>query len=284
MSLSVSKLAWAILAPTTLLLIALTLAFLLYRRRPALSRGLLGAAWLFVFAISALPVDRWAIEPLQQRFPPATALQPGHVDGVIVLGGAILNTDIPLSGLPALGEPGERATTFFVLAQRYPDAKLVFSGGNGPIPPPPGVSEADSAKALFTAMGLPPDRVIYERDSRTTWENVVFSKALVAPKPGERWLLVTSAWHMPRAVGCFRANGWPVIAFPVDYLGYNDKAWFGFDAPHVLVGLNYAIKEWIGLVSYHLMGRTDTWLPRETRSDFRDAPPAPASPSMEQPT
>jgi uncharacterized SAM-binding protein YcdF (DUF218 family) len=273
MSFVLSKIVGALLAPMTLLLLALAVAFVTARWRPRLSRGLLGLSLLLVLALSTVPIDHWLIDPLEHRFPDALTLQPGHVDGIIVLGGAILNTDIPFNGQPGLGDAGERATAFFELARRYPDARLVFSGGGGGIPSPAGVSEADSAKVLFNGMGLSEDRVIYERESRTTWENAQFSKQLVRPKPGERWLLVTSAWHMPRAVGCFRRNGWPVIAYAVDYLGYSDKAWLGFDAPHVLLGLNYAVKEWIGLVSYHLMGRTDTWLPSETRSDFRETPP-----------
>jgi uncharacterized SAM-binding protein YcdF (DUF218 family) len=277
MSYVLSKLIWALLAPMSLLLIALTIALLTMRRSPALSRSLIGASLLLVLALLVTPLDHWLVDPLQHRFPPALELQLDRVDGIIVLGGAIQNDDIPFNGQAALSEAGERATAFFQLSRRFPDARLVFTGGSGSIPSPRGVSEADSARVLFEGMGLADERVIYERESRNTWENALFSKQLVRPQPGERWLLVTSAWHMPRAVGCFRQNGWPVIAWPVDYLGYDKPPWFGFDAPHHLVTLNYALKEWIGLLSYHLMGRTDAWLPRETRSDFRAVPAAPAS-------
>lgn len=269
-----SKALWALASPAGLLAITLLAAFLAARRRPGLSRGLVGTALVMVLALLLTPLDHWVVDPLQHRFPAANDLELDRVDGIIVLGGAISNTDLPFNGLPGLSDAAERVPAFFILAQRYPQAKLVFAGGGGGIPAPQGVSEADSARVLFKAMGIAEDRVIYERNSRTTWENAQFSKAIVQPQPGERWLLVTSAWHMPRAVGCFRASGWPVIAWPVDYIGYYWRPWFGFEAPARLTTLNYAIKEWIGLVSYHLMGRTDAWLPRETRSDFRETPPA----------
>ncbi len=261
MNFVISKIIGALFAPGTVLMLVLLLAWGWARRRPRASRLLLGVALGFVTLLSVTPIGRWAIDPLQHRFPPAKTLDLDHVDGIILLGGAITNDDLTFTGLPALTSAGERATTFLALARRFPDARLVFSGGGGGIPSPPGVSEADSARILFPAIGLPAERIVFERESRTTWENAQFSKALVQPRPGERWLLLTSAWHMPRAIGCFRASGWPVTAYAVDYLGYSDKPWFGFEAARNLEALTLAVKEWIGLVGYHLQGRTDAWLP-----------------------
>ena len=97
-------------------------------------------------------------------------------------------------------------TTFVILAKRYPGAKLVFTGGSGAIEQ--GVSnEAEYARILLEQLGLPPDRVVFETTSRTTWENAVNTYALVKPQPSESWILLTSASHMPRAVGVFRKLG-----------------------------------------------------------------------------
>lgn len=110
---------------------------------------------------------------------------------------------------------------------------------------------------------MPRDRLILEERSRNTRENARFSAELANPKPGERWLLVTSAWHMPRAVGCFRRAGFPVTAYPVDYrtAGPRDATRFNTFASDGLLEFDLAVKEWIGLVAYKLAGYTDAWMP-----------------------
>jgi uncharacterized SAM-binding protein YcdF (DUF218 family) len=253
-----SKLVWALLSPLSLLFLALLLALLLQRRRPALSRGLLALGLLFIAALGLTPLAHWAVLPLQQRFPIPAQL-PARVDGIVVLGGAISpQNDQP--GQTALNPPAERVTNFVILAQRYPDARLVYSGGSGEVRDQ-SMREADAAKPLLEALGIAPQRMIYERDSRNTWENALYSKKLADPKPGETWLLITSAWHMPRAVGCFRRAGWSgIVPYPVDFQDTQPE-WGGFDADGHLYALGMAEKEWIGLLAYHLMGRTDALFP-----------------------
>jgi uncharacterized SAM-binding protein YcdF (DUF218 family) len=251
-----SKIAWALLSPCTLLALALLLAFLLHRRRPALSRGLVGLSLLFIAALSLTPLAHWTIAPLERRFPPPQL--PAKVDGIIVLGGAIEVED-SRPGQPALNDSAERITALVALARRYPDARLVYSGGSGLVRNQT-QREADLARPLFEAMGIAPDRVIYERDSRNTWENAVDSRKLADPRPGQTWLLVTSSWHMPRSVGCFRKAGWTVLPYPVDYLD-NRTQWVGFDVVEPLHALSTAEREWLGLLAYHLMGRTDALFP-----------------------
>jgi uncharacterized SAM-binding protein YcdF (DUF218 family) len=222
-----------------------------------LSRGLLGLMLLALAAVAVLPVTRWVIGPLEQRFP--VPQLPDKVDGIIVLGGAI---DLDSTGnpdMPAVNGAGERLLAFAELARRYPDARLVYSGGSGLVSDQD-AREADLAKPLFLTLGLDVTRTLYERDSRNTWENAVISKRLVKPQPGQTWLLVTSAWHMPRAVGCFRQVGWNVLPYPVDYLG-RTKPWLGLDAINQLHSIGIAEKEWIGLVAYWLMGRSDALFP-----------------------
>lgn len=102
------------------------------------------------------------------------------------------------------------------LARRYPQARLVFTGGSGNLGGG-SPSESEIVGRYADPMGLPRTRLILEDRSRNTRENAAFTADMVKPKPGERWLLVTSAWHMPRAIGCFRQAGFAVIAYPVDY-------------------------------------------------------------------
>jgi uncharacterized SAM-binding protein YcdF (DUF218 family) len=270
MSFILSKVVWALLAPGSLLLFLLAWAFLIGGRRPRSSRALLGLALLFVAALTVTPIGRWAIEPLQTTVPTPNELQLDKVDGIIVLGGAVGPGDLTSTGLPSLNQAAERMTTFVELAHRYPNARLVYTGGNGFARDDSGFVEADTARALFGSLGVQLDRMTFESKSRNTWENAQLSQRVIDPKPGQTWLLVTSAWHMPRALGCFRKLGWQVVPYAVDYEGREPVRWMAFDTARELVWLTIATREWIGLVSYHLLGRSDTWLPGENRNDFRD--------------
>ncbi|HWU68684.1 MAG TPA: YdcF family protein [Stenotrophobium sp.] len=253
-----SKIFWALLTPAMLLLLLTALACLLLRQRPRLARGLLIWVVAVQLAVYVTPLPDWVLRPLENRFPQPTLKQP--VDGIIVLGGAL---DIAVSrdrGVAELASTGDRLTALVALARRYPQAKLVFSSGS-PKLTGTGYSEADYVPGFVQSLGLDPRRLILESRSRNTWENAVFSKALVKPRAGERWLLVTSAWHMPRAVGCFRAAGWPVIAYPVDYMSALTTPEQGFFPEWRLLKLELGLKEWVGLVAYHLMGRSPDWFP-----------------------
>ena len=253
MSFILSKIAWALLTPGSLLLLALLGAWGLARSHPRWSRCLLASSILFVAALSICPLGPWILRPLETRFP-MPRLEHQTVDGIIVLGGVLDPEATQITGVPVLQDTAERLTSFIALAKAYPQAKLIFSGGSGD-PLRPGFREADAVKPFLEAQGLAPGRVIYERDSRNTYENAVYAKALASPKPGQHWLLVTSAWHMPRAAGCFEKIGWHVIAYPVDFNSYSDDHW-GMFLPEVQFKMvTVGVKEWLGLLSYRLMNR-----------------------------
>lgn len=118
----------------------------------------------------------------------------------------------------------------------------------------------DIATRVFTMLGLDPDRVLIDGKSRNTVENAINARALAQPKAGERWLLVTSASHMPRAVNCFQAVDWQVLPYPVDYSTGLPPV-FSFTPMGNLHTLNHATKEWVGLLAYRLMGHTRRILP-----------------------
>jgi uncharacterized SAM-binding protein YcdF (DUF218 family) len=148
------------------------------------------------------------------------------------------------------------------LARRYPNARIVFSGGS-PNLISNDAREADYAAMIFDALGIPSSRLIMERRSRNTLENAEFSKELAFPKPGERWLLVTSAYHMPRAVGLFRKVGFAVEPYPVDWRvgGVADMVAFNPLGADGLARTDLALREWMGLAAYRLAGKTDDLLP-----------------------
>jgi uncharacterized SAM-binding protein YcdF (DUF218 family) len=257
----VSKLFWIVAEPSNFfaLMVILAAILLLTRwRRWGVRLTVLLA--VLAAALMVVPVGAWLEIPLEDRFPPPSPM-PAHVDGIIVLGGAVSTVLTERRGQPTVNEHAERFLALAELARRYPDAKLVYSGGSAS-PFMPQYREADAAKAVIDELGIDPSRMIYERESRNTVENVRYSKALVQPKPGEVWLLVTSGWHLPRSVGIFRQQGWPVIPYPVDYL--TDGVYWKIKDPDFNEGLGLlhrGLKEWIGMVAYHLLGYTDSWFP-----------------------
>jgi len=221
---------------------------------------LLGAGVAGLAVVLLLPVDLWLLRPLEDRFP--SPQRPPHIDGVVVLGGAISAAIGADRAVPTLNRDADRLVAFAALARAYPEARLVFAGGP-PDAVPGRLTEAEASRVLLEQLGVAPGRVIYDEQSRTTWENAVDALALAHPKPGETWVLVTSASHMPRAMGAFRATGWPpMLPWPVAYRTTNS----GWPAPlqpmgTKLMALDLAAHEWAGLAMYRLQGRTDRLLP-----------------------
>jgi uncharacterized SAM-binding protein YcdF (DUF218 family) len=225
------------------------------------------ASWLIVtslvlLAIAGLsPLGNGLILPLEERFPP---WDPSHgaPDGIVVLGGAISPGVSDARGSVALDEAAERITATAELARRYPDARIIFSGGSGSLLEREG-PEAPFAVRELLALGVAHDRITAEEQSRNTIENAAYSRLLANPKPGERWLLVTSAYHMPRAMAAFRAVDFPVEAYPVDW---RTRGWVDLQRgfPTLSEGLrrtDAAAREWVGLVVYRLTGRSAELLP-----------------------
>lgn len=237
---------------------------LLFTRRQRTGRCLVALAVAVMVAAVLAP---WPMQGLEDRFPPLPA--PPHVDGIIVLGGGLDPVLSAARGQPALTRAGERILALAMLARRYPGARLVYSGGSGD-PQASGYPEAPVVRTLFAALGGEAGRLEIEERSRTTRENALFSRALVKPLPGEIWLLVTSAAHMSRAVGAFRAVGWPVWPWPVDYRTpgrtalsgmRSDRDLFRFDLGRRLGTLRDFAHEMLGLVYYRARGWTDALYP-----------------------
>lgn len=259
---TLSKVLGFLAAPSNLLFL-LGLAGALAAAFGARSTGSgLMAGAILGFGVAGLsPLGNLLLIPLEERFPRASP-DPAPV-GIVVLGGSF---DTVVAGSRkeiALTDAAERMTEVAELARRWPDARIAFSGGSGTVVYD-GATEAELAGRMFASFGVAKERLLLEGRSRNTVENARFTRALVSPKPGERWLLVTSAYHMPRAVGCFRRAGFEVEAWPVDYRtrGPEDAS---RPFPSVAAGLrrtDVALREWLGLVSYWLLGYVVDPLPR----------------------
>ena len=258
----VAKILGFFALPSNLLIsLGLTGLVLMVTRFARAGRRLAVAALLLLAIAGLSPLGNALILPLEDRFPPWDASR-GAPTGIISLGGAF-DTVVSLArGEVALNEAAERLTVMAELVRRYPEAHVVFSGGSGRLIYG-GATEAELAARLFESFGIPKQRVILEGKSRDTDENARFTKELVLPKPGERWLIVTSAHHMPRAVGSFRAAGFPVEAFPVDY---RTRGAIDLLRPFATLGdglrrTDTAVREWVGLIAYRRTGRTGELFP-----------------------
>lgn len=261
-----SKLLGFVTDPAMVFMLLILSGWLLVlsRRWLSLGRKILSITLLVLVFTSVFPVEKWALAWLEDRFQAPDPL-PEKVDGIIVLGGAISPEQSAARGQVSVGSAVTRMTAMIPLARRYPEARVVFTGGSGNAFDQEH-READYAEMFYRDIGFDTGRVVFERNSRNTRENATLSKELMQPRPGETWLLITSAWHMPRAVGCFRAVGWQVAAIPVDYQtsGISQPWWseLRFSPQKGIFGLGPLIHEALGLVIYRLMGWTDALLPQ----------------------
>jgi uncharacterized SAM-binding protein YcdF (DUF218 family) len=268
----VSKLLWPLTQPSNVLFLLLLLGSIaLGLGRRKLARAVLYGVTLILIPIAVLPVGEWMLTPLENRFP-APVAPPDRVDGVVVLGGGV---DLPVAAsrhTPALRETAERFTTLIELGRRYPDARLVFTGGVDWLSGVP-LSEAEVMRDFYRRQGFDTARILFEDRARNTHENALLSRQLATPGAAERWLLVTSAAHMPRAIGVFRQAGWPVLAYPVDYrTSGRFDLWVGLDAAQRLREFDDATKAWIGLVAYWLSGRSSALFPAPSSGEALNAP------------
>jgi len=257
-----SKVLWFFAAPVNLLLVAALIgAALSGGRFTRAGRRIAVLAIALLLAIGVLPLGAWLIEPLEDRFPPPPAeMAPPY--GVIVLGGAIDDELGRARDQVSLQEGAARLTEAVALARRFPQARLVYTGGSNSLTRADSTEARDAGK-LLAALGVDPARIQLEESSRNTDENARFTRDLVHPEPSQVWLLVTSAWHMPRAMALFRKAGFNVVAYPVDYRtqgGIGDWRLNG-EASRGFALFDLAVHEWIGLAVYRASGKIDSAFP-----------------------
>jgi uncharacterized SAM-binding protein YcdF (DUF218 family) len=265
MPFTLAKILALLVQPSSLAVLAIVAGLWLTRRGRTSPTGR-RLAWGGVLALvvgGLTSVGNLVVLPLEQRFasvpPPASS---DRVDGIILLGGFEDGwVSSRRSGL-GLNEAAERVTEGLRLALRHREAKVVFTGGVGTLLAP-GVEATGPVADFLVEAGIARERLILEGRSRNTYENAVFTRELVEPAPGERWYLVTSAYHMPRSMGLFRKAGFNVIAYPVDYRtrGPEDSLRLFERIPQGLMRLDLGVNEWIGLVAYRALGRTDELFP-----------------------
>jgi uncharacterized SAM-binding protein YcdF (DUF218 family) len=255
-----SKLLWLVTAPDVLWLLLLILSFALgatrFRRSARWGTGLLLVLGMLV--VLTKPAQYLA-QPLENRFPHPDF--PACVHGILMLGGGEHPLITVRRGVPSIEGGSSRLLGAVELLRRYPEAQLIFAGGSG-IPLQPEPSEASTVKAALQQLGVDLGRVRFEDKSRNTWENEVNALAMAEPRPDQRWVLVTSAMHMPRAVGIARQLGWTLLPWPVDYTtlprrAIRSEGHFG----QYLADFSTVSHEWLGLFAYWLSGRSAALFP-----------------------
>jgi uncharacterized SAM-binding protein YcdF (DUF218 family) len=264
----VSKVLGFFAIPSNAVILVGLAGALMLRTRFARTGLQLTVASLLLFAVMGLsPLGNALIVPLEDRFP-AWDHDRGAPHGIVILGGALSPDLSHARNEAALNEAAERFTVIADLARRYPDARIIFSGGSAAVifAEEP---EATYALQLLQSFGVAPGRIVTEDKSRNTIENALFSKAIAQPKPGERWLLVTSAYHMPRSIGVFRKAGFDVEAYPVDWRtrGTGDIVRFFPTMGDGLRRTDTAVREWVGLLAYWLTGRSSELFPGPLREE-----------------
>ena len=261
-----SKLAWALLSPTNLIIIALILGVVfLLTHQVSVAKKILIPTALFSFAMMIYPIGDYLMRPLEARFTTPESL-PTEVDGIIILGGGEDLTRSLSWNVAELGSGGDRYIGTADLANLYPDIPVIFAGGSGLIRVQDSNDDGSIAIKLLTSVGIDRERLIVESKSRNTFENFKFSKPLLPKfKEGEargRYLLVTSAFHMPRAVGIARKLGIDVIPYPVDYYSASEELrYFDINMNDHLKVVEKAWREWLGLFAYYITDKTESLFP-----------------------
>ncbi len=250
-----SKLVWALIRPETWLLLSLLLVLLTFSRRPGLSRRIIAVTVVAILVLGFVPLGHFLIGTIETRFPVAPHLS--RVDGIILLGGSEETGPADISGQPELNAAGERMSATAALALAYPQARILVTGGSGALLSASDQPlHADIARMFLAGFGIPEDRLILETRSRNTAENAAMSLPLAAPREGETWVLVTSAWHMPRAMESFTRAGWTsLVAWPVDHRGLTPGSGLRWNFAENLMVLDLATKEIVGRFAYRIAGR-----------------------------
>jgi uncharacterized SAM-binding protein YcdF (DUF218 family) len=256
---TLSKLLSALTQPLTWIVLLLACGWWQSGRRPARGHALVGAGLALLLVLGWVPLpDLLLLRPLERQSPPPAPPSDSRwadYAGVVVLGGALEHAAVREgNGQVALNAAAERMTLAAALARAHPGLRIVFTGGDGTLLRQP-ESEARQARQFFDELGLPPGRLQVESDSRTTYENAVFTARLPGVDPSRPWLLVTSGWHMPRALATFRAAGWNVAPYAVDYRAGDRTPWSDYALVRSLLHWQIGLHETLGLWAYRWSDR-----------------------------
>lgn len=260
---SLSKIFWLFMQPLSILLflcVFIVVALYCGWKVLAIISALIACSIIILCGFTTLGAV--LLNPLEERFQRPQKL-PDHMEGIIVLGGYMSGEINAARGGVELNSAGDRVIEAMRLAKHYPHVKIIVTGGEGTYFSQ-SMPDAESTRQLFKMFQLADHNVIYEAKSRNTIENAQFTRDLVHPQKGQRWLLVTSAFHMPRSVGVFRKAGFDVIAWPTDYKTVPEVKFrlYFQNVNESFARSSTALHEWLGLLIYWWNGQTDQFFPK----------------------
>lgn len=256
-----SKIVWGLLAPLNFIFALFGLGLLCRLISKKIARRVIGSA-LFLFAVCGFfPVGYNILVYLESAYErPLPAKMPEKIDGILVLGGYFDTRVSAGRDLPSFNSAADRLMDALALYQDYPQAMLVFSGGNGFMIGGEARTEAQDIEDVLKALDVPQESVVFEDRSRNTYQNIIYSRDYIKPRPFETWILVTSAYHMKRAMAVAEAHAprWRLIPYPADYrTDGRYRLWpRSFDVLGRFDELDRALKEVIGLIAYGITGKT----------------------------
>lgn len=263
MSFEALRSMWLWLSPAQLLLLVGGLGFVLVCTPwRMLGRVLLAPAFATLLLVTYTPFAAQMIKTLEDRFP-APLVPPASVTGILVLGGAELADPALARNLSPVADMNARHARMAQLLQAHPQARAIYAGALAePAAAAAAAALADSAqaKALLQRHGIDPGRVQWVENGLDTFEAMIFARDRAQPQPGETWLLVTSGWHMPRAMGVAQRQGWKLIPQPVAEMTGIRVAAPGQAAAGLSLA-ERAIREWSALTLYAMFDRTNAWFP-----------------------
>ena len=269
-----SKVGWFFVTPSNLILLALLvgIALIFWKRMAKFGKRLAVGGAVAAVLVVILPLGDWLVLSLERRFPAYQPCAEGTgkpIAGIILLGGAISSQQIGGTIREDVGAAVDRIRQTAKLAKDHPDLPVLVSGGQA-FPRKGARSEAVATADFLVELGVDLQRMRLETVSRTTSENAKF-----VAEQGVKgsWLLVTSAFHMPRSVGSFRKAGVDVIAVPTDWQVDDNRPILTINAIDRLGKLDLGVHEYLGLFAYWVTGRTSGPLPGPLKKD--ECPPAP---------
>lgn len=253
MFLALSKVLDWLLSPLSWALLLLAWAALSRARpRRALVLGALAFGVLVVFSTEPVAnrLERYAEGGARSTWHPDVVY-----DAVVVLGGMVDAAATRASGESELDTHAERVLRAFELVRAGRAHAVLLSGGL--VAPQPGdLPEADVLAARLARWGIPPSQIVAEAGSRNTRENALETARVAAARGWRRLLVVTSALHMPRAMGCFRAVGLEPDALPVDRRAGDGKGLGWLPRAGTLARSSEVLRELSGRVVYRVAGYT----------------------------
>lgn len=251
-----SKTIGLLIQPVLHLLLLALVGFVLLRWSKKLGRMMLIAAFTLTIAYSFVGFSAFLLRPLENQIAAANSNEIAEAEGVIILGGYTGSGIVAQSRNQfTLGSAAERVVQGLVLHKQFPDKPIWFTGFSGALRPS-GWSEAENTQTMLDALQVDSQNLKFEARSQNTYQNAAYMLEAVKPTRDEQWLLVTSAAHMPRAAGAFRAAGWPDMSYlPTDYRTTPSAISWEFNPGISFTAIQTAYHEYAGLFMYWLTGR-----------------------------